>query len=458
LIDSAATIDLASRQADLTIRVAARRARYYCFCGLLLLGAATTKDFTILLLALPIGLISLFAVSRNDNPSVDAIDMFWFMHVIFFFIRPVQSLVNGSTLLIQGVPYINYDWDVILTAFFCAYIASFICLGILPTTAQAPPGAKALEPNSRILFVAGVIGFVLAVIFAGGPVNFLQPRFLFEGQVSPVVTITKGMLGTATFLFYLNWRVAKPRDVNETRMLWFLMALLALSFNPVNVARFMLIAAWMPIVLVAIPVLRKPLVFFTTTLVAMIVAMPILSTTSRYGLQAVTAFKMEGALWELPYIDVFDVLLHGIYYVERLGYFFGEKLVAILLFFVPRAWWPDKPIVSALDVGNDLYTGGFVGTPNLSMSVIGDFYMDFGLAGVAVGSVVICIFFRLLLGVRTRIGGEPALSLLLMSSLPILTRGAIGAVLPVFFSAMVSYLLLTVLARKKDWLARTPDA
>jgi hypothetical protein len=192
-------------------------------------------------------------------------------------------------------------------------------------------------------------------------------------------------------------------------------------------------------------------VFFATALAGMVIAMPILSTTTRVGLQGLASFKMEGALWELPYIDVFDVLLHAIYFVERYGLFFGEKIVAILLFYVPRNWWPDKPMVSALDVGYDLYNPGFVGTPNLSMSIIGDFYMDLGLSGVIVGSIVVCIFFRLLLSVRTKIGGEPALSLMLMAALPILTRGAIGAVLPVFLSAMVSYWGFVLIAKKKPW-------
>jgi hypothetical protein len=183
----------------------------------------------------------------------------------------------------------------------------------------------------------------------------------------------------------------------------------------------------------------------------MVVVMPILSVTTRMGFQALAEAKSEGSLWELPYIDVFDTLLHAVYYVEKHGHFFGEKLAAVLLFFVPRNWWPDKPIVSALDIGHDLYNAGFVGTPNLSMSVIGDFYLDFGLAGVLVGSIVICVFFRLLLSVRTHVGGEPALALLLFASLPILERGAMGAVLLVFSSTLGSYWLLTILARTPDW-------
>jgi hypothetical protein len=72
----------------------------------------------------------------------------------------------------------------------------------------------------------------------------------------------------------------------------------------------------------------------------------------------------------------------------------GEKLGAIVLFFVPRALWPGKPIVGGLDIGNELFAAGMYGTPNLSFFVGCDLYMDFGFVGVALGGVVAAVALR----------------------------------------------------------------
>src|SRR5206468_2879912 len=79
--------------------------------------------------------------------------------------------------------------------------------------------------------------------------------------------------------------------------------------------------------------------------------------------------------------DCFSMHVFAVYRTSLQGFAYGDNILATLLFFVPRALWPDKPNASSLSLGNYLmehHSGWF---ENLSCPPFGDAYMDFGLVG-----------------------------------------------------------------------------
>ena len=407
-------------------------------------------------LVAPIALCGFVAAARNGNEEVDAIDVYWLLWTLFFVVRPAQTLVGNSAMLYAARAPFHYDPDIILLTFAALYIFSIVMLVLLPRTGRAAQVAEVAPPPGLLLFAA-LVGFAMTVAFSGDLGNLLAPRYDKQAdQISPLVAAGQGVLIASTVMMTAALAGSRRRGAADVFALLCCLSLLAVAFNPLNTSRFGLVGAWLPIALIAVPAIRKPVVFATITLLSIVVVMPVLSVTTRFGwdLDRVLNSRERGSLVEIPYIDTFDTLLHGVYFAHHFGMQFGAKILSILLCFVPRGWWADKPSVSGLDIGNQLFVQGLVGTPNLSMPIIGDFYMDFGLCGVVFGAVAVALAFRALLRVQPSVAGYPVYGYLLIGALPIVVRGAVGAVILLPACTILACALLSALSRRE---ARAPS-
>lgn len=427
-----------------------RLARVVSQAALLVLAALTAKEWTSVLLVLPVALCGLIAAARNDNAEVDAIDVYWLLSTLFFVVRPAQTLAQGSVTMYAARAPVHYEPEIILLTFASLYVFSIIMLVLLPPTGRAVR-TLAVTPSSGLLLLAALAGFSLMLVFGGDVGNLLAPRYeKLADQISPLIAVGQGLLiASAAMMTAALVSSRKPRTPDIFSLLCCL-SLLAIAFNPLNTSRFGLIAAWLPVGLILMPAVRKPLVFAAVAVGAIVVVMPILSVTTRFGwdLNRVLNSTERGSIGEIPYVDTFDALLHGVYYAHHYGLQVGAKILSILLCFVPRGLWPEKPVVSGLDIGNDLFVQGLVGTPNLSMPIAGDFYMDFGLIGVGLGAIVAAVGCRGLLRTQPAIGGYPIYGYLIIGALPIVERGAVGAVILLPASTLIACSLLTALSRR----------
>lgn len=419
--------------------------------GLILLAAVTAKEATSLLLVAPIAICGLVAAARNDNEQIDAIDVFWLLSTLFFVVRPAQALFQGATTLYAGRAPIHYDFEIILAAFASLYAFSFIMLALLPRSGRA---VRAIDvaPGSGVLLLGAAGGFAIALMLSGDIGNVLAPRYDKQlDQISPLAALGQGLLIAASAMLTASFVANRRRTAMDWFSLLACLGLLGLAFNPANTSRFGLIGAWLPIMLIAVPALRKPAVFAATMLFSVLVVMPILSFTTRFGLNFARAggSSERSSIAELPYIDTFDTLLQGVSHAHQFGFQFGAKVLSIVLCFVPRGVWPEKPVVSGLEIGRQLYARGLVGTPNLSMPIVGDFYMDFGIVGVVIGALVVAVGVSALLRVQPMVAGHPVYGYLIIAALPIIVRGAVGAVILLAACTLLACLALTATSRHR---------
>lgn len=90
----------------------------------------------------------------------------------------------------------------------------------------------------------------------------------------------------------------------------------------------------------------------------------------------------------------FTALLFADYLVPEVHDYFKEPAEPyFVIHWIPRRFWPDKPIMRSWSYYNDMYTQG--GAFNVTPSVIGQFHMNWGFAGV--------VYIGLLLGFLTTI-------------------------------------------------------
>jgi hypothetical protein len=411
------------------------RLRLLALSAYYLLNVPFAANWFSVALTAPLFLIVCFAVVRIRSPYVRMADMLWFCIYLFFVIGPVQAMGLDGVIGEVGRARIPYSANEYVVAM--AIVVLFVTpLYMVP---QGSLEVSDVTPSSRrltILFAVNIATAITFVFTEGGLANLLAAR-LEQAAADKFIgsLLFLGFQSVSAAMFVAEVRAGK-RDLRWMLPTLIVIGLLVLTRNPFNAPRFMLVAAWLPILVVLLRGKVSIGWFYLFCMLALTVALPILSATSRLGVQgldAISSLDFGGYALHVPFVDLFDTLVHAVRFVDVHGFDWGTKTLAVLLFFVPRPMWPDKPIVGGLDIGYELYYSGFVGTPNLSFLLGGDFYLDFGLPGVAILSMITAwLVARLTSAKFGSPNGVPILRMIFLASLPILIRGPVGAILPLF--------------------------
>lgn len=391
------------------------------------------------LLTLPMLAMVLAGLARIGSKQFQVGDVFWFCLFIYFVISPLQRLhgdqIGGTT----AITSFSYEPEEYVAAMIIVVLFCLPFLFVSMETGEKTPASA--EPGLTGLLVVNLTSFALFVLSEGGLDRLLLPRL----EQDPSQSFIAGMLFLAaqsvtTCLLAARFRVAQYRFAAAIPLLAAVL-LLAISRNPFNAPRFILLAVWGPIVLALAGGKVSASKFYIASLLALTVGFPILNITTRSGLSGLSdlsQLSVVGNFFDIPSIDVFDTAVHAVRFMSAHDHLWGEKLTAVVLFFVPRAMWEGKPIVGGLDIGNELFSAGMYGTPNLSFFLGCDFYMDFGFLGVALGGTIAAMLLRSAL--RSTWGSffqVDVMHFVIASSLPILLRGPVGAVLPLFTCQML---------------------
>lgn len=386
-----------------------------------------------IVLTIPMLVLVLFGLYRIKSKYVQVGDVFWFCAFIFFAVSPLQRMEDGVIGGIDKITYYSYEVGEYTIAMAIAF------LFLLPFAFVKMEASRDIEPsdgltvNTSILLALNILGFAGFVLFQGGLGQVLSSRLEREASAA-----TMGSeLFLAVQLVSAVIIVAKFRS--ERNKLFLLLglvlitALMLVSRNPFNASRFTLLAAWVPFILAICSGRLKAVYFYVASLFSLLVLFPILSITTRVGVQGLDSLeKLDFGqnFLTIPFVDIFDTTVHAVRFMSTMDWMLGQKTLAVLLFFVPRALWPGKPIVGGLDIGYSLYNTGMAGTPNLSFFLGADFYMDFGLFGVLVGGITCAALVAWTM--RSRLGifyGNSVLHYVIIASIPILMRGPVGAIL-----------------------------
>ena len=151
-----------------------------------------------------------------------------------------------------------------------------------------------------------------------------------------------------------------------------LLFMMLISLFPTALARNAVAMYWLPVVLLTIPVLKKPNVFIISMLVGLLVLFPFFDNFRYYNGSISFAFNFN-------YLDTmnFDASQEFMILMKYKIITFGKQLLGTLLFFVPRMFWPGKPLGSGatLAAQQDAFS-------NISMPFFAEGYINFGLVGV----------------------------------------------------------------------------
>lgn len=434
---------------------------------LYLANASFADEAYSIALTLPLVLFVAHTVYNIKNPLIVEDDALWFVVFLYFCIHPMQAIINsGVKANANSIPFSYRDYEVyyafaIVYLFFAAFSLAKFTPASKPSSVVFTFSAPSYETTLFLIVASCFPIFVIAY----GPSNLLAPRFLQSfTDTSSFAVFPLSAMSVATLLHASLLRAKMARNrLHAITVAYFITEciLLLVAKNPLNSARFHLLIIWGPIFLTLIRGRLGGVAFYVLALVGILVIFPILSYSTRFGLRGdefrtVAAVKLDP--FELQSVDVFKILVHAVQFMESSSLYYGEKITAIILWFAPRALWPEKPIVGGLDVGHDLLDRGLTGTDNVSFFVGGDFYMDFGFGGVLLGGFLVGLIYYKMTSRLVLVGSQPLTRYIWVCALPILIRGPLGATIGLFSCELLILAVLTRVLGTRQTLSVRPDA
>ena len=242
------------------------------------------------------------------------------------------------------------------------------------------------------------------------------------------------------FLFYtaMNWPARLPRFMLGAHAFIFVIAFSSVHLKKRRIAAFLTVA------------------FFPFLLYSVFWIIGIVTRGADAGnLSNALEMYQHAAIFEHGDFDGYQMTLSAVGFVQDRGLQLGQQILSSVLFFVPRDIWSEK----GLPTGSLLAVYEGTGFLNVSCSWFMEWYVDFGVVGLGIGSlflgVVLSLIDRTLVGVvdnRNRF-----LAAGLAGFLPILLRGPLLGVI----SPVVAFAVCTIIVFGSgvwlDCLARSPS-
>jgi oligosaccharide repeat unit polymerase len=177
------------------------------------------------------------------------------------------------------------------------------------------------------------------------------------------------------------------------RVCFILVMLFAAS--PSGVSRFLVAALYMPLVLVALMMRRNKnqvtlsqnfYLFPSLLLLGLFFIFPFLEIFRKFSFEKFSSFSyfeyQNGGSF-----DAFQMFLRAID-VGSINYGYG--FLGAILFFIPRSLWPSKPLTSGIEISQL----SNLRLENVSMPIIGEFYLNFWYFGIILGAPLIALLFK----------------------------------------------------------------
>ncbi|MBP1851497.1 oligosaccharide repeat unit polymerase [Rhizobium halophytocola] len=416
---------------------------------------ATAKDGWMAVIVLPATLTIGFFALREKERYMTANDVIAFLCFLFFVISPVQAISNGhftSDRYVASLP-IGYRHIIVAQAIFCIFYAGFTLTTSALKRFSTEYEYRLDKLSAIMLFGIMCFAFIAHVLSYGSFGNLLAARYERDTEeLSTGIVIWKGLLVSSNLLLFCAAFGSKKSSYLHKALAILSAVLMLISINPFNIARNMLFNAWFPLLIVALHGRIRPIHLHVLFIFAILIVMPIFNYTGREGLTlgdsvAILGDNISQSL-SGPFSDVFDMLCAATLWFDTHAFHYGQKTVGLLFFFIPRAIWSGKATLTGLDVGGYLYDLGFLGTPNLSFFIGGDFYADFGLLGPLIGAPLAALIVYLAIYQRgSSVNGYKVKLLLYISTLPILIRGPVGANVGLLFFELIFIALLLRMLR-----------
>lgn len=239
----------------------------------------------------------------------------------------------------------------------------------------------------------------LYIIANGGVMQLLSrtaEKFTLSGGIGPLGLIEESIKsGFAIVLLAFTIIYYKRKRSSYSLLLLGIALFVSLVLVPVfGAARNRVAIVYLGSFLLFSKRIKQGSCFIVMILIAIFVIFPILELTRNVSLATLTMANLSDAISNIPFMlasghfDAYTMIVSTVHFVREHGITYGRQLLGVCLFFIPRSFWPEKPIGSGATIIE--YYRGSDAFSNVSCPIIAEGYINFGIVGV--------FFFAFLLG------------------------------------------------------------
>ena len=211
------------------------------------------------------------------------------------------------------------------------------------------------------------------------------------GESSAITTLIKQLLIAVQCVAALVSLIAAKKDYKKSIYFVLCMCFLLCTYPPGMVSRYAVATIYGSIFILMFDSLKKNRLFILAFCLAYTILFPFLNNFRHTDYADVDTMKalsntIEGIKtdWLAGDYDAYTTFTMTFDSVKTAGLSMGRQLLAVVLFFVPRDMWPNKPYGSGSYMGQSL-NWSFT---NISCPLPGEAYINFGIFGIILFGVV----------------------------------------------------------------------
>jgi oligosaccharide repeat unit polymerase len=333
--------------------------------------------------------LSSFSLFNYENRPYSLYKIFHIFNLFFFGIAPVLQYVTDTRFNDEHI--IPYDFK-ILTSLIILFsnilfniIYSIVNLKLssnyltkLHHRLNAVNTVSVKFKSELNLLMIGLSALCFFMILQLNNYNILSMLFrgglyseTIEVEKSSLLLINKFFQPLALVLFIISFLYNRKAWVVNI----VLFSLFFITDFPLALGRNAVAGFYLPLLLLFIPIFRKGHYFVSTMIFGLLIVFPFLDGFRNFNKDTNISFGLNFDMFTQMHFDAYATFTRVIYY-DIITY--GNQLLGVIFFFVPRSIWPSKPLSSG-QFHAQLLRLDF---DNLSCTYLAEGYINFGFLGV----------------------------------------------------------------------------
>lgn len=339
------------------------------------------------------GALSLYGfLTSNVGDGISFRVIFWFFNLFFLTVAPLAQYLTGTWIFEITDSTLFLTANALILAFSGAYMLGYRRgTGWARRSGRRPrvkryvsiAGTRLMGLSALSVAIAAVIMIMAEGSWSGAVVNRV---FGVEGLLGFAVGFVVRPMVFFAFLLQLVFAQTRPKLKFSHLFMAVMTGLAALSLNfPSVSSRFYVFAIYLGLLAVLRPPTsdrwRSAYLIFLLVLVSFV-------PHELLAVGTLQSFSLASYFYSGNF-DTYENFLHGIEFVRDNGIVWGKQLLGPLFFWVPRAFWSDKPVGTGAFVASTYLTQRFqVWYSNLSAPLIEEGYINFSMLGIVVFGLI----------------------------------------------------------------------